>query len=625
MKASYKQITKQLKQVLLEKQKKLPDNFFDILYSECTTPSRIFEVFKNFVYSILVNKSDIDKSAAIDCIFCSVQESPYLLDSLLSALYLWNLTPCDSFTTFHNYLNEELTKKDWSKLNQPSIVKDSKEVDQKEKEGINNKLAPINQCIFEIVFSHTPIEPLSKSQFIDINIDSTLDYLSTKSLNNFADALIIRFAKHPNEIFKRLENRKFNAYDFENKLAISIFRSRDISDIGDHLDEKVVIDSRFQHLNIDSIIFLILKRTFTFNNSNPKIKYNVVDFIPKIKEIFDQLNIKKQKDSFFPYFSLLILPNADYFDDIFIKQVIECPIFPSSNPYFPIRLFKNSEKCKKYITIKVLFDIYKKSGVDDFADFENSFNDAYQNIIVPTDGNENNDNNAEEYRIEMVLKTIFSSYSNLNNDEIEKLNNDEIEKLNKANIFISHVFLWFISNKEEITPLVMHRSIASFINQYYEAVCALTLQAIHSMDQKIIGLFLDLRTLSAIFDQIFANLYQSYNLEDDDGENNQSICNVPNIDSKLALTVIYEISILCYEDDAVVSFWNENVPFIIDMIMRNHPLTADLFQFLHDFLENGNERIVNQILSVFMDDFDLHDDCEGDRTMQFLSQFVNIH
>ena len=169
MDSDSQQIIQRLRNVLAENQMQFTKNCFDILYSECSTPSRIFEVFRNFVYSILVNPSENDKkSAIIDKIFTSIQNSPYLLDSLLSALYEWNLQPCSSFTVFHKYLNETLTKRDWSRLETPSIVISKDQADPNQPKVINSGIHATDQCIFEIVFSHTPTDVLAKSQFVDI-------------------------------------------------------------------------------------------------------------------------------------------------------------------------------------------------------------------------------------------------------------------------------------------------------------------------------------------------------------------------------------------------------------------------------------------------------------------------
>ena len=84
-------------------------------------------------------------------------------------------------------------------------------------------------------------------------------------MNNFADALIIQFLNQPLEIFKKLENKKKNfIIDDENKLAIAIFRSRDIKDIELYTDEQIYDDEEFESiiqnsgLNFDTIIYLFL-------------------------------------------------------------------------------------------------------------------------------------------------------------------------------------------------------------------------------------------------------------------------------------------------------------------------------------------------------------------------------
>lgn len=600
-------IIKNLQATLSDDLKRVPHSFFDKLCIECTNPKRLYEVFQNFIYSILTEKNlQINRSAALDCIFRAIRKSHFLLDSLLSALYIWNLQP-NEFNQFHKYLNEEFTQKDWSFLRTPSIVKQLPESNDLK----NISGHPINRCIYEIVFSHTQPDILAHSQFINIPIESTLDLLSDKSLNNFADALIIQFLNQPLEIFKKLENKKKNfIIDDENKLAIAIFRSRDIKDIELYTDEQIYDDEEFESiiqnsgLNFDTIIYLFLKKTLTFNNHNPKSLYDPSEFLPKIKSIFNQLSIQHPKDKLFPFFSILVLPNADYFDDTFIQKVIKCSIFPSSDPNFPDQLFNSSEQCQKFITIKVLFDIYKKTGTENLK-FEESFDDAYQNIIIPSG------NDAEEYRIEMVMESIFSTYS--------PKTKDTDSKIEKTNSFVSHVFLWFISNKTEITPFLMHRCIASHINHYYEAICELTLCAIEGMVK--IDLFLNAHTLSAFFDQIFANVYLVKNTSKSD-ENDD--VDKPNIDPKLGLNVLYQISIKQYENPEVISFWNENISVVIDAIMTSHPLTAELLRFLHDFLANANKEFLNQILSVFIDDLDVQSENGNELTMQVLKQFLNM-
>lgn len=609
----FKSIIERLQATLTDNSKRFTKSFFDNLYIECSNPNRMYEVFQKFVASILTDSLQVDKSEAIDCIFRAIRKSPFLLDSLLSALYYWNLNCVkpNTFTQFHKYLNDILTQRNWSLLRIPSIVKPLDQPEANELANISGH--SINQCIYEIVFSHTPAEILANSQFINIPIDSTLDFLSTESLNNFADALIIRFINQPTEIFERLERKGMSTCD---KLAISIFRSRDIKDINLYTDEQIYDDNEFRFiienagLNHDTKIYFMLKKTLTFNNNNPISLYDPKVFVQIIKNIFNQFRTEKPNDKLFPFFSILVLPNADFFDDTFIQTVINCSIFPSSNPNFPDHIFTSSYKCQKFITIKVLFDIFKKTGTEYYEHFEKSFNDAYQNIIVPSC------NNAEEYRIEMVFESIFSSYSPKIENADSKLDRSELEELEKANSFVSHVFLWFISNKAEITPLLMHQCIASYIDHYYEAICELTLCAI--MKATKIELFLESRTLAIFFDQIFANLFPNSKSNDETNDIK------PNIDPKLALNVLYNITIQHFENSEVFLFWNENMAIIIDAIMTSHPLTAELLQFLHDFLEHANEDFINNILSVFIDNFDKQTDHGDDRAMQLLKQFLNI-
>ncbi|OHT00801.1 hypothetical protein TRFO_07787 [Tritrichomonas foetus] len=414
---------------------------FNILCTNCFTPKSIFEVLHSLIINIL-NSSEVDKTLAIESIHHAIKHSSHLLDSFITALYDWNNSEFTAITSFHNFLNNELVKKDWSHLSSPNIIH-LPSVSQKE--PLKKLIHPIDVCIYEILFSCTPPEKLACSQFIYVNIDSTFDLLSDKALNNFTDALLIRFSKEPSEIFQRI-SKKSGILDKENSFVFSMFRERND--------------------------YSIFQQVFSFNQEL------ISTHLQNIQFIFDTF-IKTTKRNLFPFFAYIIIPYADYFSDQFIQSVINCSTFPSNDSNFPKELFLQSQKCSSFITFKILFDIFKEGELDLFVQyFENANQNISFNNLSP------NSKDLENYRIETVLQNIFSSSE---------------ESLQ----FFKDIFIWYIQNYPSLNPEIICKSISTFLPQYSDNICYFCIEALKNNAKP--ELFLHLNTFLSFFDYAYIN------------------------------------------------------------------------------------------------------------------------
>lgn len=543
-----------------KKQLQFDSNCIKLLCSHCSNSSQYFNTFKLFISRILDSEEGFNKIEALLSIQESVHLSQNFLDAFLAALYEWNFQKKNGVSSLINGLNNDLPKNDWSHLRQITILKPYELCESQE---INRgSELPIDKCIYEIIFTHTSPYDLSKSQFVSIPINSTLKLLTKESLNNFADALIFHF-QNPTEIFNKIELVSNSlTCETENWLAQSIFRSRN------------------EDINDENSIYSILENSFTINQSQRDV-FN--ELIQRVPIIFKELGPNNYKNDFLTFFNLLILPYADYFDDAFIQEIIHSSIFPSDNPQFLASLFLKSGKCRKFITIEELFDIFEGDEPDD--NFLDSFNDAYKNIVVSGDSQ-----NDEMYRTDSVLKQIYKSFYDRETGE--------------PRLLIARFFLWFIENSDNLTPTIMCQSIASYINEYDNAICALVMQAIEN-DSRL-DLFIHLNTLLVFFQHSFSVYFP---LDDDKSK-----------DSLQSLHIISTISIKYTENEIVQRFWIENIGFMFDAIYDSHPLTALLISLMNTFFQNASKDFIEQLIHIFSDPHDM--EIGNEPVMNLITKFL---
>lgn len=305
------------------------DEVFDQLSVAYNSPERLFILFSMLIQDLL--SSDIDKKVFFEKLYNDtlVSKSPLLLDAFLTAMSFYNAKQTSLTTPFHMWINDELTKKDWGKLNNPRIL-NWKELPDR---GV------ISQFIYEITFSHSEPSDLAQSQFIDVNVDETYSLLSEKAKNIFADALLLKYTGDPFKLFERLNTS-------EQELTYAIFRKRDDYSI---LQNALKIDDKSQMEN----------------------------FITNIQALYQKLYHKKD---LLPLFTTAILPYASDMPEDFLRNVIQDPKFPSNDPTFPVDAFISSNNCVQFINVKVLFDLCNKNIDLDFV--IKVFNDIIVNLQV---------------------------------------------------------------------------------------------------------------------------------------------------------------------------------------------------------------------------------------------------
>ena len=327
-----------LSQTLYEsvKKGKFTPRFYDILNCFSQSPKILYDNFLNFIL-FLLNLKDPSKTSIIENGFNAVINSSNLLNAFFEALYLYNNQKFREINEFHSFLNENLCRKNWSRIGIPNILKINQPIPQKDVS--KELLHPIDTCIYEIVFRNMPIDVIVQSPFVSVPVDATFDLLSQKSQERFADALLIRYQNQPQEILSRILNKK----DFGENLYLieSIFRLRS--------DYSIILNA------------------FNFDFSSfPKYR-------EAIEKIFHKINHNFKKD-IFPFFVYLILPYASEFSNDFITEVIESPIFPSDKPDFPKQMFLSSDICTSNMTFKVLFDIYNEGDPAEFIQLFQNIN-----------------------------------------------------------------------------------------------------------------------------------------------------------------------------------------------------------------------------------------------------------
>ncbi|KAH0791808.1 T-cell immunomodulatory protein [Histomonas meleagridis] len=277
-------------------------------------------VFSSFFLS-LFDEGHIDKIASFDRILRAVSQSPLLLDSILCALFEYNIRPNTVITSVDQHLNQQFIDNDWRNLSSPSILKYPDEKLSLLFDGHLHR--PIDRCIFELTFTHSTPQEIYESYFINFSSQSTFFNLSKKAQATFVDSLLLHYSHDPLNLihFILISNRSFSS---------SIFRPRNE--------------------------FSLLKDAFSYDMSN------FDDYIQGIEQIYKRLI---DVDSILSFFIACVLPYADSFPYDFIEEIIKSPIFPSSSKYFPIEEFIHSTSCRQELTFKVLFDVCKRGDYND--------------------------------------------------------------------------------------------------------------------------------------------------------------------------------------------------------------------------------------------------------------------
>jgi hypothetical protein len=270
---------------------------FDLLSAVCEDPKALVQVFHCFVTEVIKQPAP-DKPFLLTKIHTVVCSSGLLLDGLLLSIVVLNETGKGSATWLHSHLNKEYSKLDWSELKSSRLLR----IREEPKHGY------LDQCIYEILFSHSSVQELSKSVYCSIDPGEVFSLLSDAAKRTFVNAVILKDGNSPLLLLRRISSSS-------QSFVTTVFQ------LAEHW--SLLIDDA-----------------------------DAKEFMDLVKNMW---TAKIRKTEFFGFFVSIILPNTRLIEPEFLKSLINSQDFPSFHPLFPAKEFVSDERCLNYVNFPVFW------------------------------------------------------------------------------------------------------------------------------------------------------------------------------------------------------------------------------------------------------------------------------